>query len=227
MIKFRSGLLAILFLAISGASIQVQAASYSEQQELIERAKVTFQKLMASPDFSNLPGYVRQAKAIMIFPSLVKGGFGLGAEGGTGVMLAKDAQKGWSDPAFYTIASGSLGIQVGGQVSEVVLTIMTEKAFNTILDDNFKFGGDVSVAAGPMGVGMGTGLTSNFDADIYSFAKVVGLFGGASLQGSSLMKRDTLNSDFYGPNATPEAILIQRKFSNPLSQPLKNVLASY
>jgi lipid-binding SYLF domain-containing protein len=174
-----------------------------------------------------LPDFVKRSKAVMIFPSLVKGGVVIGGEGGDGVLVVRDPSRGWSDPAFYTVAAGSLGLQLGGQVSETVFTVMNDRALNALIDNQFKFGGDISVAAGPSGKRTGSSATTNFGSDIYSFAFTEGLFGGVSFEGAAVLKRDSWNTAYYGEGATPYAILIQRKFSNPNSRTLLSALEPY
>lgn len=226
MIRMRT-LLAALALVLLGCAMARPAAALSDQQEIIDKARITFDKLITSPEFAELPGYVKKAKAVIVFPSLIKGGFIIGAEGGSGVLVVRDDKLGWSYPAFYTLAAGSLGLQIGGEVSEVVLTIMSDKALDAVIDNQMKFGGDVSIAAGPLGKGLEAGTTTNLDADVYSFAKTSGLFGGLSLEGAGVLKRDSWNTSYYGTGATPYAILIQRRFTNPNAQPLRDAMAPY
>src|SRR4030095_10305899 len=125
------------------------AFALTQQQEVMESARITFDKLITSVEFGELPGYMKRAKGVLIFPELYKGGFILGAEGGYGILSARGAD-GWSQPAFYDLVAGSLGLQIGGQVSEVVLTIMSDKALNSVLTNQLKFGGDMSIAVGPI-----------------------------------------------------------------------------
>lgn len=203
------------------------ALALSDQQEMVEKSRISFEKLITSPDFSQLASYVKRAKAVMIFPSLFRAGVIIGGEGGSGLLMVRDAQRGWSQPAFYTLASGSIGLQLGGQTSEAVFTIMSDKALNAVLDNQMKLGGNVSAAAGPVGQGMGADTTTNFGSDVYSFAKTAGLYGGISFDGSGIMKKDDWNKAYYGQGATPYAIVIQRKFQNPNTQALVSALAPY
>jgi len=202
------------------------AQALTPQQELIEKCRLTFEKLITSVEFGELPGYTKNAKAIMIFPELYKGGFILGAEGGRGVLAARGAG-GWSQPAFYTLAAGSLGLQIGGQVSEVVLTIMSDKALDSVINDQLKFGGDMAIAVGPIGKGIGADTTTNFQADVYSFAKTAGLFGGVSFEGAGILKDDEWNAAYYGQGATPKGIVVEGKFKNPNTNGLLSSLSAY
>jgi lipid-binding SYLF domain-containing protein len=109
----------------------------------------------------------------------------------------------------------------------VVFTIMSDRAVDAVLDNQFKFGGDISVAIGPIGQGLEASTTTNLDADMYQFAKTSGLFGGMSLEGAGILKRDSWNEAYYGQGATPYAIVIEGKFSNPNAQTLRDALAPY
>jgi len=207
------------------------ATALTRQQELIDKSRITFEKLITSVEFGELPGYMKRAKAVMIFPELYKGGFILGAEGGYGVLSARlggtAGGQGWSPPAFYDLAAGSLGLQIGGQVSEVVFTIMSDKALGAVLDDQLKFGGDMSIAVGPIGKGIGADPTTNMQADVYSFAKTAGLFGGVSFEGAGIIKKDDWNRAYYGQGATPRGIVMENKFKNPNAQGLLGSLQPY
>src|SRR5262245_36618953 len=129
------------------------ANALSDQQELLECSRLTFLKLIDHPDFPELKQYVHHAKAILIVPALIKGGFFVGGEGGSGVLVARSKQGGWSYPAFYTMGAGSIGLQFGGQVGEVVFTIMTEDGLKAVLSNQVKLGVDASIAMGPIGKG--------------------------------------------------------------------------
>jgi len=214
-------------LAAPAAAMGARAAlALTPQQEVLDKSRITFDKLITSVEFGELPGYMKRAKAVMIFPELYKGGFVLGAEGGHGILTARGAQ-GWSQPAFYDLAAGSLGLQIGGQVSEVVLTIMSDKALTAVLDNQLKFGGDMAIAVGPIGKGIGADTTTNMQADVYSFAKTAGLFGGVSFEGAGILKKDDWNHAYYGQGATPRGIVVENKFSNPNTQALLKSLQPY
>ncbi len=202
-------------------------SSPTEQQIKVDQARITFDKLITHPDFGELPDFMRRSKAVLIFPSLIKGGVVVGGESGTGVLVVRGAGSGWSDPAFYSIYAGSLGLQIGGQISESVFAVMNDRALDALIDNQFKFGGDISVAAGPSGKRTGSAATTNFGSDVYSFALTEGLFGGVSFEGAGVLKRDSWNTAYYGPGATPHAILIERTVANPNARVLLSALEPY
>jgi SH3 domain-containing YSC84-like protein 1 len=216
-----------LVLLASALLIARPAGALSEQEELVERSRLTFLKLIDHPDFPELKQYVHHAKAVLIVPSLIKGGFFIGGEGGSGVLVARSAEGGWSYPAFYTLGAGSLGIQFGGQVGEVVFTIMTENGLKAVLSNQMKLGVDASVAVGPLGKGVEASTTTNFNSDIYQFAKTEGLFGGGAFEGALIYKRDEWNRGFYGRGVTPQQIVLRNEVANATADPLRQALGQY
>jgi lipid-binding SYLF domain-containing protein len=212
--------------AIAAASLVRPAFALSEPQQLVETSRIAFLDMITDDNYSEMRQYVKRARALLIFPELVKGAFIIGGEGGSGVLVGRDS-RGWSYPAFYTLASGSLGFQIGGQVAEMVLTIMSGKALDAIINNQFKIGGNIDVAAGPVGKGLSASTTTNFSGDAYSFAKTQGLYAGVSLEGAGIFKQDSRNSEYYVSGAQPDGIVVQRKYSNRNAQILLDALAPY
>jgi lipid-binding SYLF domain-containing protein len=211
------------------ASVMMPAAggaqTYSEQQELIDQATITLRSMLADPDFANLRSYIARSHGVLISPRIYKGGFIVGAEGGTAVMLVRDSGGGWRGPAFYNVAAGSFGLQIGGQVSEVVFTIMNQAAVQVIQNGSFNLGADASFAAGTLGQGRQTATTSlSFTEDIYSFARTQGLFGGGALEGAGITAREDWNQMYYGPGATALQILSGQSYPNYGANDLRQVL---
>ena len=141
-----------------------------------------------------VPALLARAKAVMVFPMLLKGAFLVGGEGGTGVLLSRDEAGNWSSPAFYTLGALSFGLQIGGQASEAMLIIMTDRGLKSIIDDQVKLGGDLSVAVGPVGVGTAAATTTAFSADVYSYSVNQGLYLGGSLEGAVIARRIPLTA---------------------------------
>ncbi|MEH6629218.1 MAG: lipid-binding SYLF domain-containing protein [Halopseudomonas aestusnigri] len=200
------------------------AQAASDAEELVGESRYTLEKMLGNPDYAKLKEFTEQAKGVLVIPQLVKGGFIVGGEGGSGVLLVKGADGTWSNPSFYTLAAGSIGLQIGGEVSEVVFTLMNQGAVDAMLDSEIKFGADLSIAVGPFGAGVEASTTVNLDADVYAFSSSVGLFGGGALEGAKLFTRESYNSSYYGAGATPRAITIERVYSNPHSDKLRAAL---
>ncbi len=202
------------------------SAAASEEQRLIDKATLAVEELRGTNNFSNLKPYFAQAKAVIIFPELVKAGFILGGEFGDGVMLVRDADSGeWSYPAFYTLASASIGLQIGAQVSQVMLLVMTDGGMDKVMSDKVTLGADASVAAGTVGGGVEAATTLNVEADIYSFSLAKGLFGGISLEGAVLVPDEEAAEAYYGKAVSSRAIVIHREVSNPGADGIRAALA--
>lgn len=197
----------------------------TDQTQMIGRAASTIERLRSE---SNMEGNIRsllsRARGVFIVPDLVKGGFILGAEYGTGILMTRDRAGRWSGPAFYSVASGSLGLQIGIQDAEQMYIIMSEGGLRAIMDNKFKAGADASVAVAHIGAGAEASTTTNVGADIYAFNKAIGLYGGASLEGSGILPRHSWNAAYYGGNPTPEEILIDRKVDSPQADRLRDLL---
>jgi lipid-binding SYLF domain-containing protein len=221
-IPLRAGWLVLAILATAFVISSLRPANAANApEELVEKATLTIEKLLADPNLPELRGYVEKSQGVLIIPQLVKGGLLIGGEGGSGVLLIKGSDGTWSSPAFYTLAAGSFGLQIGGQVSEVVFTIMNDGAVNALLDNNIKLGADASVAVGPLGKGVEVSTTTNLSDDIYAFSRSVGLFGGGALEGAAILNRKSWNEIYYAKGADPRKIVIERRFFNPHADRLR------
>ena len=186
------------------------AKDVRDAQQLVERAKFTVEGFAADgtvgPSVRHL---IKKAKGVYIASDVLRGAFIVGASGGSGVLLVRGDKRQWNGPAFYTIGEASFGLQAGVDKSEVMLLIMSDRGVSSMLASSVKLGGDVSVAAGPVGAGA-TAETANVSADILSFARAKGLYAGASLEGAVMSKRDGLNEAYYKKeDVTPTEILIK------------------
>ena len=142
----------------------------------------------------------RTPTRVLIVPELLKGGFFFGAEYGIGILLVRDPQTGsWGPPAFYSLYGGSVGLQFGGQTSDVVFTIMNQGAVDKLLDHGIKLGADAGMAAGRLGVAIGAATTTHFGEDIYAFAKSQGLFGGFWVDGTYIRAERRLEQGLLWP----------------------------
>jgi len=201
------------------------ASDRQEVQGLVDKAWVTFKDFMRDSNYSWLQENVKNAKAVLIFPQVLKGGFIFGGSGGTGVLVVREANGDWSQPAFYTIGSVTFGLQIGGESAGVVMLGMTQKAVDSLLTSSVKLGGDVSIAVGPVGGGAKANAgVPNVTADFVSFAKSKGLYAGLNLEGSVVGVRDTLNREYYGKDVRPADILVKRDVTNHGSAELRAAL---
>lgn len=212
-------------LAVTVAAIAPAAAQKAEQ-EIVDKARITVESLRRDTDHPSLNPTLAKAKAVLIIPSLLKAGFILGGEGGSGVLLARTADGGWSGPAFYTLASGSVGLQIGAQDAEVIFIVMTDKGLKQVIQNQFKLGADASVAVGPKGTGVEAATTLAMGADIYSFSKTRGAYAGGSFEGSYIAAREEWNKAYYGQTLSVDDIVLHNKAPNPGAAALKQALAA-
>jgi lipid-binding SYLF domain-containing protein len=194
------------------AGVSTAALAQSEQQKLVDAADKTLANFVRDPDMTWLQQNIGRAKAVMVAPEVVKAGFIFGGSGGRSVMLARDAGTGkWAGPAFYTLATASVGFQAGVSVSEVVTLVMTEKGLNSLMAPSVKLGGDASVAAGPVGAG----ASGDVVADFVSFSRAKGLYGGLNLDGTVIAISNEWNEAYYNKKGIlPPDIVIRKSAHN-------------
>jgi lipid-binding SYLF domain-containing protein len=191
----------------------------AEQQ--VRTAQATLSNFEKDPEMSWFRDNVKNARAIIISPRVTRAAFVFGGSGGDAVVLARDAKGArWVGPAFYDMGAGSVGFQIGVDVSEVVILVMTEKALDALLSPSFKFGGDASISAGPVGVGTSSTVTT----DLVSFARSKGAYAGLSLEGAVIKPNSTANSAFYGRAVSPADILVRATAHSPAAAPLQQSL---
>ncbi len=205
---------------LSLTSIQV-IANETTAEAIVDAAATSVDTFTVDPNMKWLRDNMTQAKGVFILPQLVKGGFIFGGSGGSGVLLARGEGNIWSDPAFYTMGSGTIGLQIGVEVSEIILMIMTDRGIDALLTSSFKLGGDVSIAAGPIGAG-----AKAQTADILAFSRSKGIYGGINIEGAVIKIRDDWNHAYYAGETSPRDILIKRSATNPHADDLRSAVAN-
>lgn len=171
-------------------------------------------------------GYcLAHAKGVMVFPRVIKAGLLLGGQGGSGVLVARRPDGGWSAPAFYALGGGSAGAQIGFQEATVVLCFMSRPALMSAIDRGITLGTDASVAAGTMG-NSGRAVARTSASDIYQFVSAGGLFAGVSLAGTVVSARGSFNRAYYGPGATTRGIVVDGRYDNAGTTRLKQALSA-
>lgn len=199
-----------------------------QQQQLVDRATLAAEDVLAwKQNGGEAQRFLSRAKAVMICPSIFRMGFLFGGSGGGCVLLARDGNGSWSAPAFYSMGSGSFGLQAGVQDAELVMFIMTHKGLTAIMDSQFKFGADASVAFATLGAGMEGSTTAALRADIVAIEKAEGLFAGISLQGSVMSSDSVGNRAYYNQPVGPEDIAVAMRVNNPGADPLRATLMRF
>ncbi len=193
-----------------------------EQQALVENANASAKRFSADPDMAWFREHLDDAEGLLIIPTSIKGGFIIGGSGGSGVMLARRPDIEWSYPAFYTMGSVTFGLQIGGEVQEIVLVIMSKAGRDAMLTNEFKLGADISVAAGPVGAG-----AKAQTADVLAFSRTKGgLYGGLNIEGAVIATREDWNRTYYGEGARAIDILVTGTASNPGADRLRETIAN-
>lgn len=217
--RMKAAFLAVLIVAGVGAT--AEAATLQGQQDTVNKALVTIRNFHNDPNLTWFRDNVGRARALVIVPTSVKAGFILGGSGGGGLMLARSPRSGvWSYPAFYRLGSITFGLQIGGEVSEIVLLVMTQRGVDALMASSFKLGGDVSIAVGPVGAG-----AKAQTADIIAFSRTKGLYGGINLEGGVVSTHDSGNRAYYGRTVSPADIVIRRTVRNRGADRLRATVA--
>jgi lipid-binding SYLF domain-containing protein len=193
-----------------------QPVSPAEPEALVESARTTLSNFIRDPDQTWIQDNLGNARALLIAPQLVRAGFIFGGSGGRGVLVARDG-KTWAGPAFYNLATVSVGFQAGLDVSEAIIVVMTERGLNSLLASTFKMGADASIAAGPVGAGARSTVT----ADLITFTRAKGVYGGLNLDGTVVSTNVPWNDAYFGrTNLLPPDILIRRTVTSPKARAL-------
>ncbi len=212
----RIGYIGVLFLLGLILILFGNPAWAGEEQQLVDKAEMSLKNIYKENAWFR--DHAKEAKAIYIVPQLLRGAFIFGGAGGAGVLIAKQPDGNWSQPAFYTMGSASFGLQAGADASEIVLVVRTQRGLEAFYTNDFRLGGDLSVAIGPAGAGArGGGITGDF----VSFAKSKGAYGGISVDGQAVAVSSTANMNYYGKQVRPTDILVKGTVSNSGSKSLR------
>ena len=219
--RFAPFLVLVALLSIAAPAVA------SEQQELVDRSKILVDRLRRDANLGKaVTDYLGRAKAVLIVPNLWRAGFFFGGSGGSGVLVARAADGSWSAPAFYGVGGGSFGLQIGAEMQELLLFVLTDGGLDKLMDNQAKIGADLTFALGPVGAGFGGATTPNLGADLIAFSSGIGLYGGINLEGGLIATREEWNRVYYGEGATSRQIILNRKFDNPGAADLKAILAA-
>jgi lipid-binding SYLF domain-containing protein len=171
-----------------------------------QKAAQVFQEIMDTPDKGIPHDLLDKAKCVAIIPGDKKFAFIFGASYGRGVATCRTAG-GWSAPMFVAIDGGSVGYQIGGSSTDLIMLFMNDHALNSLLGDKFKLGADASVAAGPVGRSAAAGTDVRLNAEVLSYSRSKGIFAGVSLDGAVVQADKSGDQAFYGPNVDRHQIL--------------------
>ncbi|HET9994480.1 MAG TPA: lipid-binding SYLF domain-containing protein [Candidatus Acidoferrum sp.] len=202
----------------------------TKEQKRLNNCGTVMQEILDIPD--NLPEQVLQkAECVIVFPHEMKVAFGMGKEYGRGAMICrtgKNFRGPWGAPAMFALEGDSIGMQIGGEATDLILLVMNPKGVKSILSSKIKLGGDASAAAGPKGRDASANTDAWMKAEILSYSRSKGLFAGISLEGSTLRQDHKANERIYSRKITAREILLAHKVRIPASgRHLVQVLQSH
>lgn len=200
---------ALLLIGVFAASIlAVSANAYADKwEDMITEAGKVLKEVNSMPDTAIPSDLFKKCKAIAIFPSTVGGGFIFGAKYGQGVVLYRDDNGNWSPPAVFNIGGGSFGWQIGGQATDLVLVIMSDRGVDGFLASKFTLGGGASVAAGPVGRDAQAATDLQLKGGIFSYSRSRGVFAGLKLEGTGISQNREGDKALYKSDVTAKEIL--------------------
>jgi lipid-binding SYLF domain-containing protein len=191
----------------------------NREQKRLANTGVVMQEIMDIPD--NIPQEVlEKADCVIVFPNLLKAAFGIGGSYARGAMVCrtgKEFRGPWGAPAMYALEGASIGFQIGGQSTDLVLLVMNERGASSILSSKVKLGADASAAAGPVGRDASADTDAYMRSEVLSYSRSRGLFAGVSLEGSTLRPDNDANRDVYGRKLTAREIVLEGRASTPES----------
>lgn len=221
-------LLALIFSTTASAQ-NSKNKEISNAAKTAQQATKTLNEIMAISDRSIPQDLLRKAKAVAVFPNVVKGAFIIGGQGGKG-LISRRVSGGWGPPAVFKIGGASIGLQIGGSSTDVVMLFMTDDSLKNLLEDKFEIGGEASAAAGPVGRTAKASTDAQLQAQILSYSRSKGLFAGISLSGAVISADNDANMALYSYPAR-ELLTGASKVPNasipPATKPFQQTLTRY
>jgi lipid-binding SYLF domain-containing protein len=172
------------------------AGDREDAENLIEKSRIAFDEMLRSPDSVMPDDLLRDCAGLVIIPEMIKGGFIFGGAYGQGIVLAHRDGK-WLGPAFVYIGAASVGFQIGAESVGLILVVLGQKTMDSFLRASFKLGGDVAIAAGPVGAQVTAATDIMLKGGIFSYSRAKGLFAGVSLEGAGMGSLAGLNRAYY------------------------------
>jgi lipid-binding SYLF domain-containing protein len=202
-------------------------AADSAQDRLNESASV-FSEIMGTPDKGIPQDLLSKAECVIVIPNLKKAAFVVGGQYGRGFAECRKANgAGWGSPAAVKLEGGSVGFQIGGSETDLIMLVMNRRGMDKLAKDKVTLGADASIAAGPVGRTAAANTDLKMDAEILAWSRSKGLFAGISLNGASLREDKETNNELYGHSMTNREVLASTAAPPPAAQPLISALDKY
>ncbi len=220
--------LVFLYVVLSCAVVSVGADQEAKNKaaDRVQSAADVLNEIQGAPDQGIPEEVLGSAECVAVVPSMLKGGFVVGATYGRGVASCR-TPKGWSAPAFFRIEGGSFGLQIGGQVVDLVMLVMNQNGMRNLLSSKFKLGADASVAAGPVGRHAAADTDWKLRAQILSYSRARGVFAGLELNGAVIAQDKDSTREFYGHMVSTKASLQGQSEAPKAAYPFLETLAKW
>ncbi len=193
----KKSLLFTLVVSLCSCAVSFAADEETKAAERVQAAADVLNEIQAAPDKGIPQEVLGSAECVAVVPSMLKGGFIVGAKYGRGLARCR-TPKGWSAPAFFVVTGGSVGWQIGGQAVDLVMLIMNKDGMKRLLSSEFELGADASVAAGPVGRHAEGNTDWKMRSEVLTYSRARGLFAGVSLSGASIKQDKDSTREFYG-----------------------------
>lgn len=197
------------FVILAGSTAiaaQQPTRNIADEVEQSQKAAKIFHEIMSTPDQAIPKKILDDAECVAVFPEVIQAAFGVGGRGGRGVASCRTPQ-GWSAPAYFSLGGGSVGWQIGVEVTDYVMLFMTDDGLNSLLSSKVTLGAGASVAAGPVGRQAEVATDAKLNAQILSYSRSKGLFAGVALNGTVIELHNDDMRDAYGAGTTAKAVL--------------------
>jgi len=207
---------ALTLLAVTAAiGAPPRRGDRSDETRRLKRASEVFTEIMASPDKGIPVNLLDKAECVAIVPGMSKGGIGVGGRYGKGVVMCRKGGRSWTAPSFLTVEGGSFGLQLGFEKVDLIMLIMNRHGMDALIGDKFTVGADAAAAAGPVGRNASADTDVKLNAEILTYSRAKGLFGGLALNGAVVKQDRDDNHSFYGRDLDARQILIDGSVPMP------------
>ena len=196
----------------------LQSLGQEKEDDRLKESYNVLKEILGAPDKGIPRDLLDKAECVVVYPSVKKAGFIVGASYGRGAITCRSGQNfngPWSAPAMFALEGASVGLQIGGEATDFVLLVMNEEGANSVMSSKLKLGADASAAAGPVGRTGSAETDIAMKAEILSWSRSKGIFGGVSLEGSTMRSDDGANKHLYGKELSAKEIVREGKVPMP------------
>jgi len=206
-IRTRGWIAVCLAVALVTTVLPAGLRAADDEQERVAAAAQVLKEMVRAEDAGIPEELLKRAKAIAIVPHVVRGAFVVGGRWGKGVVATRDATGGWTHASFVDLSGASVGFQIGGDATDLIMVFIEEGGLKALLEDKVELGANVSAAAGPLGRSAEIGTNATLDSAIYAYSRSKGLFAGAALDGTVVKIDDSANEKAFGRRIEHQAVL--------------------